>query len=187
MNRIHWLSPGDPDQRTGGYLYNARIASALREHGVDVIVHALKGPWPWPQSSHQAELQAVPNDAVVIADGLMWPGLNSSERASLCDRCKVWVVMHSLMDMEDGSPGLADTEVAALREANGWFATSERTARILSNRLGGGSGSVVIPGTAPLVRDETHAPKRGALLNVAHLIPRKNQTVLLQALASISV
>ena len=183
MNRIHWLSPGDPEQRTGGYLYNARIAAALRQHGVDVIVHELAGQWPWPGVSHRSNLSSVPNDALVIADGLLWPGLQSDERADLCNRCTVWVVVHSLLDKEQASAeAIIEKEMAALRQATGWFATSQRTAALVSSRLGGAPGSVVIPGTAPA---STHAGSRQRLLNVAHLTPRKNQAVLLQALAQL--
>ena len=187
MNRIHWLSPGDPDQRTGGYLYNARIASALRGQGIDVVMHALNGPWPWPNVSHRQQLNKVPNDAVVIADGLLWPGLQAEERQELCGRCKVWVVMHSLFDKEDvGNDAAMNAELSALREAHGWFATSQRTARLLNERLGGPPGSIVIPGTdsSPRASETRGGPAR--LLNVAHLIPRKNQLVLMEALSDLT-
>lgn len=186
MNRVHWLSPGDPSQRTGGYLYNSRIADALRIRGVDVIVHPLEGPWPWPGQSHAAWLDEVPDDAIVVADGLLWPGLQAEERASLCRRCQVWVVIHSLLDKEDVSDQtLIEREMMALKEANGWFATSERTARLVTERINAQHSAVVIPGT----EGRAHEPRsRGPvlrMLNVAHLIPRKGHSMLFEALSSL--
>ncbi|MEQ1570014.1 MAG: hypothetical protein ABMA64_30550 [Myxococcota bacterium] len=43
---VTWLSPGAPDQRTGGYLWNARIAAELRASGTEVEVIAVDGRWP---------------------------------------------------------------------------------------------------------------------------------------------
>ena len=40
---IHWLSPGDPARRTGGFLYNARMVAGLRDRGHGVRVHRLDG------------------------------------------------------------------------------------------------------------------------------------------------
>jgi glycosyltransferase involved in cell wall biosynthesis len=186
VNRIHWLSPGDPSQRTGGYLYNSRIADALRARGVDVIIHPLDGPWPWPEHAHADALASVPDDAVVVADGLLWPGLGSSERASLCERCTVWVVVHSLLDKEgSAAPALVKRETAAVEEAHGWFATSHRTAKIVSQRMGKALGNVVIPGTDVHVVRPPSGHTEVQLLNVAHLIPRKGHRMLMEALASV--
>jgi len=186
VNRIHWLSPGDPCQRTGGYLYNSRITDALRCLGVDVIIHSLEGDWPWPQCAHDDVLAAIPDDAIVVADGLLWPGLEPDEREALCGRCSVWVVVHSVLDKEGSSdPTLIEREVAALREAHGWFATSQRTADLVAGRMGGGPSAVVIPGTEPPpVSSRSHSAEI-QLLNVAHVIPRKGHRTLIEGLSAV--
>ena len=40
---LDFIVPGDPAQRTGGYLYDARIVEALRHLGWTVTVHGLPG------------------------------------------------------------------------------------------------------------------------------------------------
>ena len=135
MNSIHWLSPGRPDQRTGGYLYNARIAAELRALGVLVDVISLEANWPLGGVSQAEKLASIPDGATVVADGLLWPGLLDHERATLLARTTVWVVVHSLMDKEGGE-NLAAMETLALAEAHGCFATSQRTATIVAQRLG---------------------------------------------------
>ena len=182
MNSIHWLSPGRPDQRTGGYLYNARIAAELRALGVLVEVVSLEADWPLGGVSQSDKLAPIPDGATVVADGLLWPGLLADERAALLERTTVWVVVHSLMDKEGGAD-LAAVEASALAEAHGCFATSQRTASIVAQRLGRDSVPVIVPGTHPAQR----RPRPGAnrLLAVGHLIPRKGYLGLLDALASI--
>jgi hypothetical protein len=43
---LDFIVPGDPAQRTGGYLYDARIVEALRHLGWTVTVHGLPGRFP---------------------------------------------------------------------------------------------------------------------------------------------
>jgi len=182
VNCIHWLSPGDPNQRTGGYLYNARIGEALRGMGLMVEVVELDSPWPVGGESHAERLDAIPDDATVVADGLLWPGLLGEERAALCQRTRVWVVVHSLMDME-GATQLAMLESMALNEAHGCFATSARTAGLVAERTERDSVPVVEPGTESTSTAE--GPGTNALLAVGHVIPRKGYRQLLTALAEL--
>lgn len=190
MKGLTWLSPGDPAQRTGGYLYNARMVAGLTELGVDVDVVALHGDWPWADESAENTdaLAEIPSGRTVVADGLLWPGLSETARRDLCARCTVWVVVHSLADKEDAGPGAAEAarrELAALSEARGWFATSTLTATILRDRLGGaGSAPVIIPGTDP--HSGRVEPDHRQLLSVGHLIPRKGHDRLLRGLAELS-
>lgn len=180
MSELHWLSPGDPSQRTGGYLYNARMADALRQGGIAVNVVVLESDWPVGGGSHSVNLDAIPDGAVVVADGLLWPGLVAAERSALCERTTVWVVVHSLMDKE-GSEQLAALETAALAQASGCFATSGRTATIVSERLGGANVPVVVPGTEAV--ESTEGSGENRLLAVGHVIPRKGYRRLLAGLA----
>jgi glycosyltransferase involved in cell wall biosynthesis len=186
VNHVHWLSPGDPTQRTGGYLYNARIGEALVAKGISVKVLPLTGPWPRPDGRHTEVLASIPDGAVVVADGLLWPGLHPDERERLTSRCVVWVVVHSLMDLEqpDSKSELAVEEARALKEAHGCFATSLRTATILQQRMGGEVPPVVMPGTAPV--PPSPRPGRNQLLAVGHLIHRKGYEHMLEALAKLT-
>jgi len=188
MSSVVWLSPGDPSQRTGGFLYNARMVKGLQDLGVDVSVVDLAGEWPWPAEpqTHEQTLAQIADHSVVVADGLLWPGLDPSIRRELCRRCSVWVVVHSLVDKEQvhgDVQTMAQREVDALKGVHGWFATSQRTADLLGERLGTAHRMVVVPGT-----DRVHGRARGeprSLLSVGHLIPRKGHDALLRVLSEL--
>lgn len=182
MSGLWWLSPGDPARRTGGFIYNAKMVDEMRVQGQEVHVLRLDAEWPFPpQPTFDAALGTIPDGDVVVADGLMWTGLSASDRAGLTARCRVWVVVHSPLDMEGGGESVAQQECAALREADGWWATSRPTAALMARRLGDSEAHCICPGTevepVPGPRDARR------LLAVAHLIPRKGHDRLFDALA----
>ncbi|MEQ1570731.1 MAG: glycosyltransferase, partial [Myxococcota bacterium] len=179
---LYWLSPGDPDQRTGGYLWNARIARALGLRGVEVRFVPLVGDWPRPAPAAWGALDAIPSGARVVADGLCWPGLGEAGRR-LVGRCRVTVVVHSQLGREGA---MIDRELDALERASwsgcaGLVATSGLTAAA----LGRSDVAVVIPGTAPaqVVPLRVRAPVH--LLTVGTLTRRKGHDRLLDALATV--
>ena len=47
---LHMIVPGPLDQRTGGYLYDARIVSELADLGASVHVHSIPGRFPEAQA-----------------------------------------------------------------------------------------------------------------------------------------
>ena len=99
MKMVTWLSPGDPSQRTGGFLYNARMTQALEEMGISVSILVLEGQWPREEQTdiYGELLDAIQVGTTVVADGLLWSSLGLSTRKSLCQRCDVWVVMHTFV------------------------------------------------------------------------------------------
>jgi hypothetical protein len=76
---LHFLVPGDLDTRTGGYGYDRAIISGLRARGWTVHVVSVPGPYPSPSDADRAlagrALAALPNDALVLADGLAYGAL----------------------------------------------------------------------------------------------------------------
>ncbi|MEZ4239122.1 MAG: glycosyltransferase family 1 protein, partial [Myxococcota bacterium] len=180
--RITWLSPGDPAQRTGGYLWNARIVRELREQGHEVDVVPVQGEWPVPGLADPAPLRAVPDGALVVADGLLWPGLGE-HGARLARRARVAVVVHAVLSSETGAANpelLGVLERDALRRVALRVATSGTTAAALGPML---PAVTVVPGTDPA------APAAGGdgrtLLTVATLTRRKGHDRLLDALARV--
>ena len=189
---LHWLSPGDPAQLTGGYLYNARVISVLCQRGWEVQTHVLHGQWPWPGD---ADLQgiadvlgSIPQGEPVLADGLLWPGLGPL-RERVCSRHPVAVLVHSLLDKEDSEDPerLIALEAEALGQARGWIATSPATARLVRQRMRAPirPGRVVCPGTEPASRAQGSGGRQ--LLTVATVTPRKDILGLVQAASALTV
>jgi len=190
---------GDPDQLTGGYVYDARIAAALRARGRAVEVVGLAGRFPVPddlaRQSMARALAALPDGARVVIDGLAMGGL-PEVIAPHADRLAIIALVHHPLADETGLDEptrrrLFDSETRALALARRVIVTSRFTARGLE-RFGVGPERlrVVEPGVEPVplaasaLDLESPGPRR--LLCVATLVPRKGHDVLLEALAGLS-
>lgn len=195
VEQVHFLSPGAPDQRTGGYLYDAHILSGLAALGIRVETHVIPGrfPGPDPVSAEAALglLRGLPDGGLVILDGLL--------HASLADilpaesrRLKLVSILHHPLALESG---LSATESQALLEAERRAVSGQRlivvsspmTARTLPLlAIGHGRIAVVIPGTRPRPKPERPKPAiPHRLLSVGSLTRRKGHDVLLQSLAAL--
>lgn len=192
MTPIHWMVPGPLDQRTGGYLYDARMVRGLRALGREVDVHELEGRFPDGDTRARASLSAalarVPDGGCVVLDGLAMGGL-PDEVAAQADRLRlVALVHHPLCDETGRTPDeaahLFELERRALASAAGVVVTSAFTARRLRDfGVPEGRIRVVEPGTERA--KEAPGPPRGeppALLCVGSVSPRKAQVDLVRAL-----
>ncbi len=169
------LSPGDPAQRTGGYLYNARLAEALTELGHQVRVVPVEGAWPLGPVAAAPEL---PSDGVLLADGLLWTALRSRVPDAALQR--VVVLVHSVLAAEGGAE-LARLEAEALAGVGAVVATGGPTERDLAAM--GVSSVCIEPGTDPSGR--ATAPGLGRLLALGTVTPRKGLLRLLDALEGV--
>jgi len=168
------LSPGDPTQRTGGYLYNARLTEALTERGHKVQVVPVEGAWPLgPVAAPD-----LPSEGVLLADGLLWTALRPLVPDAALRR--VVVLVHSVLAAEGGAE-LARLEAAALAGVGAVVATGGPTERDLAAM--GVSSVRIEPGTDPAVR--ATALGRGHLLALGTVTPRKGLLRLLDALEGI--
>ena len=169
---IHVLSPGDPTQRTGGYLYNAHLVRGLRERGHSVVVHALEGRWPTvaDPAALGRRIEALPPGRI-LADGLLWTAVADHVARP------VGVLVHSPLWRELGRDWKAP-EQAALGRAALVITTSALTARDLDLK----QAHVVEPGTAPPPPRPRSSGLPYALISVATVTPRKGHDVLLEAL-----
>lgn len=198
MAPLTLIVAGDPDQLTGGYVYDARIVAALRARGHRVEVVGLPGRFPVPddlaRQSMARALAALPDGARVAIDGLAMGGL-PEEIAPHADRLVIIALVHHPLADETGLDDstrrhLHDSETRALALARRVIVTSAWTARGL-DRFGVEASRlrVVEPGVepAPLAASaldlESPGPRR--LLCVATLIPRKGHDVLLEALSGL--
>lgn len=188
-----FLVPGDPLARTGGTLYDRRIAEALRGQGWQVAWQSPGEGFPWPDAAALAQaaalLESVPDGTLVVADGLAFGALPLlAERHAARLR---WVALvHHPLALESGLSPLAqqalrESERRALACARQVVVTSPATARELAAyQVPAARIAVVEPGT------DRAPPSRGgravaSLLCVATVTPRKAHAVLLQALAGV--
>lgn len=193
----HFLLPGDWHIPTGGYTYDRRLSLALGEQGWTVLPQVLDGAWPWPDDSDLsaalARIAALPDGALVIADGLAFGALARAVRPHA--RRLRWVAhVHHPLHLETGlsaadSAQLRAAEAQALQLARQVVVPSRRTLDDVAD-LGVPPDriAVVEPGTDPAPLPPPKARPAGPvqLLCVATLTPRKGHALLLQALAGLT-
>lgn len=192
---LHLVVPGEPETPTGGFVYDERIMTALRERGHDVAVHALPPGWPFPDDAGLRAAEALfarlPDNALVLVDGLAF-GVLPALAARHAPRLRLVALVHHPLAEETGlsareREALAQSERAALSHARHVVATSGFTANALVDygvtceRV-----SVVPPGVAPAPLSVGSGDESPRLLCVATLTPRKGHDVLLNALAGLA-
>jgi glycosyltransferase involved in cell wall biosynthesis len=191
---VTFVVAGRLDARSGGSVYNRRVAEALRSQGWCVDVRELAGDFPHPDD-HSIRSAArvfgeIPQDSVVVVDGLAasaLPGVLEHHATRL--RLVILVHLPIAADV-----GLDETIATRFRQ---WEARSLATAAL-----------VIVTGTAtlPLLAEygvatervtvvepgtDAASPARGTpggpvhLLSVATLNTGKGHDVLLRALARV--
>ena len=193
MNHRHitLIVPGDPDQPTGGYRYDARVAAEMRELGWRVDVVGLAGSFPdvdrSARAAMDAALQALPDGNVTVIDGLALGGLPDVAQRHAGRLALVGLVHHPLADETGLAPELRKrlewSEARALAACRRIVTTSEFTARRLvdfgvpRDRI-----RVVPPGVDPAASVSRPQSAQQHLLCVGSLVPRKGQDLLIEAL-----
>lgn len=187
--------PGDWDSRTGGYLYDRRIAQGLVRRGWRVAVRSPGDGYPWPDAAALAQADAVaaalPDGALVVADGLAFGALPELA-ARHADRLRWMALVHHPLAFESGlsvaqREGLQASERRALAHARHTVVTSVATARALAEYgVPADRITVVEPGTEPSPWAAGGGGDTLALLCVATVTARKGHAVLLQALAGLA-
>ena len=189
------MVPGPLRQRTGGYLYDARMVDGLRERGQAVEVHELRGRFPdadaEAEEAFRSVLASIPDGGGVVVDGLAMGGLPGVVREH-AERLNLVALVHHPLADETGLDGstraqFQKLERAALAAVRGVVVTSRFTAtRLVEYGVGATRVRSVEPGTDPA--PQARGPGTGGppmLLAVGSLTPRKGQDLLIQALGSI--
>ncbi|MYI74741.1 MAG: glycosyltransferase family 4 protein [Acidobacteria bacterium] len=193
---LHVLVPGPLEQRTGGYIYDARIVDGLRRRGWRVAVHELDGRFPEGDPAARAGLRAalagLPDGARVVIDGLAMGGLPALVQAAAA-RLRIVGLAHLLLADETGltdrrRADYTASEREALAACAGVVATSGHTAaRVRARGVDAAAVRVVPPGTDPA--PPAPGPGPGApprIFCAATVTPRKGQDVLVRALAQVA-
>jgi glycosyltransferase involved in cell wall biosynthesis/SAM-dependent methyltransferase len=191
---IHFAYPGDIQTLTGGYGYDRQLIAGLQRLGLPVHLLPLPAGFPAPDTAEldraEALFAALPDSALVIADGLAFGMMDQTARRH-GPRLKIIALCHHPLALESGLPAAeADrrrrSEQQALAAATAVIVTSQATASLLGEQFAIAPERITVapPGTDR----KPFAPCRGdppVLLCVATLTPRKGHDVLIRALAAI--
>jgi len=188
------IVPGSIETRTGGSIYDRRIASALRARGWTVDIEELDDSFPHPTSAALDEaarvLAAIPDGRVVLVDGLAF-GAMPSEVEREASRLRLIAIVHLPLAAEVGldsttAARLDAGERRALAAASLVVVTGASTVASLE-RYGVTRDRIALvePGTdrVPVARGSGEAVVN--LLCVATLNPGKGHEILIRALASV--
>lgn len=198
-DRLHLIVPGALDQRTGGYLYDARVAEGLEARGWEVRVHELEGRFPPPADGARAAAAALDaalascaDGATVVVDGLALGGVPEVAGRHGARLRLIALVHHPLAEETGLGSGererLRAREARALAACHGVVVTSGFTAeRVVEMGVDRDAVRAVPPGTAPA--PPARGPGAGEpprLLCVATVVPRKGHDVLVEALTELA-
>ncbi|OWJ64184.1 glycosyltransferase family 4 protein [Inquilinus limosus] len=188
---LAFLLPGDPESRTGGYIYDKHIVEGLRALGRPVTLRRLGDGFPFPSRAEVVEATAVlrglPDNALAVVDGLAFSVL-PQQMAAEASRLRLVALIHHPLAFEQGlSPAqrqaLEARERQALAAARRVIVTSPGTARDLHGYgVEAGRIGVVLPGTDPTPPARGSGEAAPVLLCVATLTPRKGYLDLVAAL-----
>jgi glycosyltransferase involved in cell wall biosynthesis len=192
---LELLLPGDPRTRTGGYLYDRRVAAGLSVLGWQVRMHRLDDAFPHPAraSLEHAEqiLAALPPGALTLVDGLAASAMPEVLMRH-APRLRLVALVHHPLALETGlaaetAAALARSERRALAAVRQVIATSTHTAGLLARDYAVPAAllAVVEPGTDPAPPATGSDGPEVVLLCVATLTPRKGHVLLLDALADV--
>ncbi|MDT8878784.1 glycosyltransferase family 4 protein [Halomonas saccharevitans] len=191
---------GNPDQKTGGYLYDARMVAELRRQAWRVEVVGLQGRFPLPdrkaRHSLATTLAGLADDALVVIDGLAMGGL-PDEVERHAERLRIVALVHHPLADETGldvarKAWFREREAWALAAARRVIVTSHHTARGLSEygvpdqRIRVAEPGVDRAPLADAALDPEVPASAGRLLCVATLTPRKGLGLLVEALAALT-
>jgi glycosyltransferase involved in cell wall biosynthesis len=178
---IAFVVPGRLNQLTGGYIYDSHIVSGLKTRGHRLVVRQIA------RRDAARVLASIPDDAVVIVDGLAG-GVLPKEIEREAARLRFVALVHHPLAHETGTSKaeaqrLRVSERRTLACARHVVVTSPGTATLLVREYGVRKSriSCIEPGT------HRQAVARGSggksLLCVATLTPRKGHVTLVRALA----
>jgi len=176
MRHVALIVPGDPETRTGGYIYDKRIVQGLRVLGWHVDVC---GP----------SLATLSDGCIALVDGLAL--LTCGNLEPHAERLAIVLLVHLPLALEVGlDPAEAarrhEIEQRALTTARLVIATGRATADSLAERgVAHERIALIEPGTdrAPIARGSRRASV--SLLCVAAMTPGKGHERLLRALSTV--
>lgn len=198
MKRVTLVVPGRLATRTGGFIYDRRIADGLggRNWAVTVVeLDPFVNPLSAPADTARAQFAGIPDGSLVLVDGLSFGSIPDVIEPH-ARRLRFVPIVHMMLSTAPGlSSGAAsrlrDLEHRALKHARHVVITGERTRPHIQSALGHQDDSVVThipPGTDRVgirTHESTGPPVR--LLCVANVTPGKGHDILVRSLATVPV
>jgi glycosyltransferase involved in cell wall biosynthesis len=193
--RLTFALPGDPRQRTGGYIYDARLTEALVGRGWHVHTLRLPDSFPLPTPAALADadrlLAGVAPGSHVVIDGLALGAMPEVARRH-ASRLRVTALVHHPLGYETGHAAeaaarLVASEREALAAVGQVIVTSTATGTTLVEGFGVPAEvvTVAVPGTDPAPVARGSDDEALHLLAVGSIIPRKDFPSLVEALAGL--
>ena len=194
IGTLTFAYPGNLNLKTGGYGYDRRILAELEASGWTVNRLALgEGfPAPSPQTRREAEdkLSALPDDALVIIDGLAF-GIMDDWASKEADRLTIVALVHHPLALETGLNAdehdrLLRLEKRALSFCRHVIVTSPNTRRELITHYAVAEDKITIalPGTDP-APCATGNGTLAHIVSIGSLIPRKGHDILIASLKEV--
>jgi glycosyltransferase involved in cell wall biosynthesis len=182
---VHVVVPDgidDPARPSGGNEYDRKVCRGLGSLGWEIHQHAVPGPWPRPDASASAALDGalrrIPDDAVVLLDGLV-ASPAPDVLVPHARRLRQVVLVH--MPLAD------DREHAVLSAATAVVTTSAWARRRLLELYPLAAGRVHVAEPAVDAAELAAGTEAGGeLLCVAAVHPGKGHDVLLEALSTLA-
>ncbi|WP_372702881.1 glycosyltransferase family 4 protein [Arthrobacter sp. 49Tsu3.1M3] len=201
------MVPANVRHNSGGNVYNAALAAELAALGAAVETCPLDGDWPGgsagdrlrlatllhagpdggqaraggPATAGAATAGSAARGTVTVVDSLLACGAPDELEAAAAAGNRVWILLHMPL------PDHPERERRALQAAAGVICTSGSAAADIRARHGLDGLRVALPGTAPAPLAagslSTGVPH---LIAVAALLPNKDQSLLLDALARLT-
>jgi len=196
LPRLAFAVPGGLQVRSGGSIYDRKVAEGLREEGWWVDVLEWPASFPFPNEDDRlavaASLAALPDNALVMIDGLALGTLAGLARREM-DRLRLVALVHHPLALETGlSPMMATTFAAEERDAlacvRAVIVTSQTTAAIVEGAFGvpGELITVATPGVdKPEAARGERRPGPVRIFTMGSISPRKAHHVLIEALGRI--
>jgi glycosyltransferase involved in cell wall biosynthesis len=194
MTAVHFVIPDgidDPARPSGGNAYDRHVCGGLTAIGWSVHEHAVAGCWPRPDAASRAALagvlQRIPDDAVVLLDGLV-ASTAPEVLAPHASRVRLVVLVHMPLGHRPEADALDHArtrEGAVLSAAAAVVTTSAWTRRRLLELYPLPADRVHVAEPAVDAADlSAGSAAGGALLCVAAVTSDKGHDVLLDALAT---
>jgi glycosyltransferase involved in cell wall biosynthesis len=195
VTEVHFVVPDgidDPSRPSGGNVYDSHLSRGLTSIGWSVTEHAVPGFWSRPDAASFASLdralQQIPDDSVVLLDGLV-ASTAPDVLVPQADRLRLVALVHMPLGHrppDEEADDVRAREGAVLSTAAAVVTTSAWSRRRLLELYGLGADRVHVAEPGANAADLATGSAGGeALLCVAAVTGDKGHDVLLDALATI--